>query len=234
MRLPPRRLPLVAVPDLLAATLMSAIIYLVRHGQTTWNAEKRLCGQTDVPLSALGHQQSRLLAEALSGVPLAAIYTSALQRSIDTARPTAESHRLESKVQAGFNEMHYGSLEGRLRDERDPQAKAMWERFRKDPELEPLPGAETYRAFIVRVIAGLQLVLQAHCDQKLLIVGHRAVNRVVLGALLRLPMERWQALQPRSSVLYRICCEPTPVLETIELSSGRLRGAEAPISIANA
>lgn len=197
---------------------MTTNIYLIRHGQSTWNAERRVCGQTDVPLSPRGHQQGRMLAAALSGVRLSAIYTSPLRRSIETARPVARAHRVAPTALPALSEMNYGQLEGRRRDDSDAEARDLWQAFKRDPHGQPLSGAEPYAQFMRRVTACVETLLQMHRGQSVLIVGHRAVNRVILGTLLHLPTARWQALQPRSSILYRIALAAAPSLEVIALS----------------
>ena len=60
--------------------------YLVRHGETEWNSENRMCGRTDVPLSEAGRRQAESLAERLKPIPFEALYSSPLQRARETAR----------------------------------------------------------------------------------------------------------------------------------------------------
>ncbi|MGB5083006.1 MAG: histidine phosphatase family protein, partial [Burkholderiales bacterium] len=69
-------------------------IYLARHGQSESNRERRLCGQQDPALSEVGSRQSHRLARVLADVPLAAVFTSTLRRTVQTAAPTAAAHGL--------------------------------------------------------------------------------------------------------------------------------------------
>ena len=64
---------------------------MIRHGETAWNAEGRVHGQTDVPLSAVGKAQARALAVALAGERFAALYASDLARVRQTAAPAART-----------------------------------------------------------------------------------------------------------------------------------------------
>lgn len=76
-------------------------VYLIRHAETTWNAERRLQGTLDAPLSDRGMRQLRDLTEALQAVQLAAIYSSPLSRARDTAEPIGAAHSLHRAERHG-------------------------------------------------------------------------------------------------------------------------------------
>ena len=67
------------------------IVYCIRHGESTYNAEGRIQGQSDVPLSQLGLRQSEAVAAALAGLPVEAIYSSPLERASQTAARVADA-----------------------------------------------------------------------------------------------------------------------------------------------
>ena len=87
-------------------------IYLIRHAETTWNAEGRLQGSLDAPLSDRGQRQVDHLVAVMQEVPLAAIYSSPLQRALETARPLGVARRLPVGVVEAFREMGQGEWEG--------------------------------------------------------------------------------------------------------------------------
>ncbi|MFL6072657.1 MAG: histidine phosphatase family protein [Mycobacteriales bacterium] len=94
---------------------MRTAFHLVRHGQSEWNAEGRLQGQTPhVPLTALGRAQAEAAAEALRGSGAGAVYTSDLTRAVQTAAPIARALDVTAVVEPALREQALGALEGRL------------------------------------------------------------------------------------------------------------------------
>lgn len=199
-------------------------IFLVRHGQSEWNNQGRITGQLNPGLSAKGVEQSEALAQCLlgkglgghdfggtdvagpclAGQSLAAIYTSALLRTAQTAQPTATALGLVPQRLTELNEIHMGELQGRHRDERDAAAQALWAQWQADPWGFCVPGGERFDVLVQRAQEALQRIVQRHADQQVLIVGHRATNRVLLGTLFGWPRERWGELRLRSKYLYRV------------------------------
>lgn len=94
-------------------------LLLVRHGETDWNAEGRLQGQTDRPLSDYGRRQARRLAEELEDEDLAAIYSSDLARARETAEIVGERLGLQVVVDPDLREKDWGTWEGLTAVERD-------------------------------------------------------------------------------------------------------------------
>lgn len=76
------------------------LLYLVRHGESTYNAEGRIQGQSDAPLSELGHRQTEAVAAALANLPIEAVYASPLRRALETAQRIAEKHICGAAVPA--------------------------------------------------------------------------------------------------------------------------------------
>lgn len=202
-------------------TAAPTTLYLARHGQSEWNHLGRVTGQTDIGLSPRGVEQSEGLAHCLQAVPLAAIYTSALARTVATAKPVATLQGLAIRQRPALNEIHMGVLQGRFRDERDPPAQELWAAWQADPWGPAVPGGECFETFTERVLAGWKAVLQAHAGEHVLLVGHRATNRVLLGYVLGLPRERWHELRLRNKFCYRVQLGPTPQIATYTLNGSR-------------
>jgi broad specificity phosphatase PhoE len=187
-----------------STTAAPAIVYLARHGQSEWNNQARITGRADIGLSPKGVAQGEALALCLKDEPLDAIYTSALRRTADTARATATAKGMPVVALPALDEIDMGRLEGRYRDARDPEAQALWARWQADLWGPGVPGGERFDAFAERVGQALHALLARHAGQSILIVGHRATNRVLLGLLLAWPRERWIELRPRNKYFYRV------------------------------
>lgn len=196
-------------------------IYLARHGQSEANHKSLITGQLDVELSSRGREQSEALARCLSGEPLHAIYTSALKRTVQTAQPTALARKMPIVELPALNEIHLGELQGRYRDERDVQAQSLWAAWQTDLWQFRVPQGETFSELALRSGQILEELLDRHQGQCILIVGHRATNRVLMGSLLNWPKERWQEIRLRNKFFYRIELGESPVITTIALSGSK-------------
>lgn len=199
-----------------------AKIFLVRHGQSQWNGQKRVSGQCDPPLAPKGIQQAHCLARVLGHETLSAIYTSPLRRAVETAGPTAVDHQLAIQTREALKEIHFGVLQGRFRDERDPEAQHLWEARQKDKGNYRIPGGETFPELEQRVIPCLITIFRQEAGRTILIVGHRNTNRVIMAALMHWPREIALQLNLRSKYLYEITAGQEFHLKTICLDKSKL------------
>lgn len=153
-------------------------IYLGRHGQTDWNAQERLQGWTDVPLNETGIQQAHQLRERLRGIPLDAVYSSALQRSRRTAELAAPDVPIVSL--ADLNEQSLGKYEGQT------LTGELLDEFRKrrtNPD-DALEGGESRNQHQARVRRALGFIRRNHpAGGAILIVGHGGTNNMILQTL---------------------------------------------------
>lgn len=193
-------------------------IFLVRHGRSEWNGQKRISGQLDPPLSPTGARQAQCLESLLRDEQLSAVYASPLSRAVETAEPTAASHRLAVKTCDALKEIHFGVLQGRFRDGRDPEAQRLWAEREKEKLHYRVPGGETFLELETRVMPCLQDILRQ--EGTALIVGHRSTNRVILRELMRWPLDTALGLDLRSKYLYEIVPGESPRINTIRLDNG--------------
>jgi probable phosphoglycerate mutase len=165
-------------------------LYLVRHGETLANREYRYIGTRDDPLSTLGEVQARQLADALSELPIKAVYSSPLQRTYRTALPIAARHNLEVKQVEDLRECNFGQWEGLSkadvleRSQDDHKRYLEWEH---DTTIAP-PGGESFEALQQRVVSVVENLAQAHPDQAIVLVSHVGPIKVLLGAALSAPL----------------------------------------------
>lgn len=180
---------------------MPTRIYLLRHGETTWNVEQRYQGTLDSPLGAVGWDQAARLRDALSAAPFAAIYSSPLPRALHTARVVAEPHGLPVIPHEGLREIGLGAWEGLTVAEverRYPEALHWW---RTTPHLARIPGAETLQEMHDRAVAALREIRRRHQGSQVAAVAHGGVNKVLLLALLGAPLSAYWRIRQHNGCI---------------------------------
>ena len=159
--------------------MASARICMIRHGETAWNAEGRVQGQTDVPLSATGAAQARALVAALAGERFAALYASDLTRVRQTAAPAARALGLEMRLDAGLRERHYGKFETLTYAEARERHPQDFARFKaKEPDYD-FGSGESLLAFNARAIACVAGIARRHAGEAVLVFTHGGVLEMV-------------------------------------------------------
>jgi probable phosphoglycerate mutase len=168
-------------------------ILLIRHGETAWNAERRLQGHLDIALNPEGERQAGLLAAALATAPLDVLVSSDLMRARQTAQAIADLRGLPLQTDPGLRERCYGGFEGLLYSDieaRFPQAFAAWQARDVDAALPP--GAnrgESFRAFFARATGTILALGAAHPGKTLALVAHGGVLECAYRLARGLPLE---------------------------------------------
>lgn len=164
------------------------IFYCVRHGQSAFNAEGRIQGQLDTPLSELGHAQSKAAATALAEEGIEAIYASPLRRAMDTARHLADVLSLPIQTDPRLKEIHAGVFQGLVWDEiteRYPNEAARWKSLEPDFRI---PDGETRRELMTR---GGQVfdAIRGNGHQRVAVVAHGGLLTAAFKQVLGVPAE---------------------------------------------
>ena len=147
-------------------------LYVARHGQTQWNLENRVNGRTDLPLTELGLQQARLLAERTKNLKIDVIISSPMLRAWQTAAPTAALHGLDVLVDDRLIEQDYGIFEGVSRSDKGFLANKRHFAFR-------YPGGESMMDVAHRVYGMLDEIKEKYAGKNILLVCHGGVCRVI-------------------------------------------------------
>ena len=170
----------------------TARVFLVRHGATIVSAEDRFAGETDVPLSDEGREQTRHLAKRLCTEKISAVYSSPLGRTMETARILAQPHGLEVQPRDGLREISHGHWEQLTRrevEQKFPDEMAEWER---DPYTFAPAGGESGLAVTARALPVLLDLVRGHHASCILIVSHKGTIRLLLSSLLGFDPRRYR------------------------------------------
>lgn len=178
-------------------------LWLVRHGVTEWNLQRRFCGQSDQPMIEAGRQQAAWMAALLASRPLERIYSSDLSRAAETASLIAAKQAKPQEIQttAALRELSFGAWEGLTYAQAAAQSAGQTSFF-KDPEGHAPPGGETLAAGVQRLSTFITQVVQeaetptptsGQTRGEWLIVSHGGVLRGFLCSLLGMPLHNeWQ------------------------------------------
>ena len=163
--------------------------FIVRHGETEWNAQGRIQGHSDIGLSEKGQRQARLVARRLAGVAIDVAYSSDLRRCAETARRILGRRRASLHTTSQLREYHKGVFEGlTLEESRDRHPKLYAASLVNDLDFAPT-GGESTRQTSVRVASCMGELRERHVDDNVLIVGHGGALRAAFVALMELPLE---------------------------------------------
>jgi len=173
---------------------------LLRHGEPVGG--RRYRGQTDDPLSEKGWQQMRAAVQGMQGWDV--IYSSPLRRCAEFAQELSDRLSLPMKTDARLKEIGFGSWEGRTPDDIRRDDPQRLENFWRDPIKNRPEGAETIASFQARVSEAWAGICAAHPGQRVLIVGHAGITRMILSLALGSPAEHMFRIQVDNAGFTRI------------------------------
>ena len=172
-------------------------LYFVRHGQTIWNVENKICGATDIALTDLGHQQAietgkKILEE---GIQADEILYSPLVRAAETARHISEVTGIPARMEPRLIEQDFGKWESTPRDGAD---------FRKAKEqfLSRFEGGESMLQVAQRIYNLLD-DLKAEKDKTYILVAHNGIARVVQSYFYEMTNEEYAFFGVRNCAVVR-------------------------------
>lgn len=167
---------------------------LIRHGETAWNAQRRIQGQLDIELNAEGLRQASAAGDHLKDEQFTALYTSDLARAWTTAQRIGRVVGLPLRLAPELRERRYGVFEGLTYDEasrRHPEWFARMES--RDPDFAFPEDGESLRQLYERVVERLREIAAAHVGETVAVVTHGGVldiaNRFVRGNDLSMPRD---------------------------------------------
>ncbi len=169
------------------------ILLLIRHATNDWMRRGRLAGWTpNVHLNQEGQEQAQALGRRLADIPLEAVYSSPLERAVETAQAIAGPHGLKVQLHQGVGEVQYGEWNGQpLRKlAREP----LWRVVQRWPGGARFPGGEALGEMQARVVAALEKVRAAHPQGVVAVVAHADVIKAAVAYYIGVPLDLFQRL----------------------------------------
>ncbi|GDY38039.1 histidine phosphatase family protein [Acidovorax sp. NB1] len=179
-------------------------IVAIRHGETAWNVDTRIQGHLDIPLNDTGLWQADQVARALADEPIAAIYTSDLQRAHATAQAVARATGAPLTTDTGLRERSFGHFQGRTFAEIEAELPEDAHRWRKrDPHYAPEGGESlvTLQGRIERTVAQLA---QRHLGEQVVMVAHGGVLDVLYRLATRQDIQAPRTWQLSNAAINRL------------------------------
>jgi broad specificity phosphatase PhoE len=176
-------------------------LLLIRHGETDWNKEGRLQGQSDILLNALGLEQARQTAARLIDASLSAIYASDLRRAVQTAEAIGLACNLPVQLDPRLREVHLGEWQGRLVSElNDTGDERFANRFRYPSVVAP-PGGEASQQVQARLLAAVDDIVARHPGETVAVVTHGFAVAALIAAFRNIPLDQvWELIPSNGQI----------------------------------
>lgn len=175
-------------------------IYLLRHGETQWNADgNKYCGRTDIPLTEKGISQANQVYEQFQGMEFSQVYSSPLQRAAKTAQIASGTYNVISDDR--LIEVDFGNWEGKTKEEFIPENETLWQNWERHPETTKAgESGETASEVIERVDDFFSSIVQKHSDgETILVVAHNGINRLYMAHKLGMPLNAYRKIVQENS-----------------------------------
>ena len=170
------------------------LLLLIRHGENDFTKKHKLAGYTpDVHLNERGQSQAQALADALRDVPIKAIYSSPLERAVETATPIAAARELEIQNEAGLLETNVGKWQGRSLAALRLQKH--WKVVQNAPSRAQFPEGETFYECQTRIVTALDSISRKYKPQDIVAcVFHADPIKLAVAHYIGLPLDHFQRL----------------------------------------
>ncbi len=170
------------------------LLLLIRHGENEYTKKHKLAGYTpEVHLNERGHKQAEALADALKEVHLKAIYSSPLERAVETATPIAAARGLKVQLEVGLIETNVGKWQGRSLA--SLRLQKHWKVVQNAPSRAQFPEGETFYECQSRIVAALDSISRKYKPQDIVAcVFHADPIKLAVAHYIGLPLDHFQRL----------------------------------------
>ncbi len=169
-------------------------VILVRHGETSWNQERRFLGHSNPGLNEQGEMQARAVAQRLLAEKIDKVFSSDMLRALETSQEIACLHNVPIRIMPSLREMNFGEWEGLTFAEIQTRYPVLVNKWIADPFGVRLPFGETAEEVKIRVVeAWNSIVLSAAAEEAVVIVAHGGPLRMLLCQLTGIDSSRqWE------------------------------------------
>ena len=171
------------------------ILYLIRHGETDWNAERRCQGFSDRPLNETGRRQAEATAARLSEIEVEAVYSSSLVRASELGQAVANYHDLPVQTIDALKELNQGDFEGLALSDLVEKHSAFLQRWFLDPADVRVPGGESMRELQTRAWAAIEEIVARHDSGAVVVVAHNLCNTALLCHIMQLDLTHFRRIR---------------------------------------
>ncbi len=157
------------------------MLYIIRHGRTDWNVERKMQGWTDIPLNDQGRRMAEEAAEKYKDINFDICYSSPLKRAKETAEILLKGRSIPIIIDDRLKELGFGEFEGTTKDDQ-PEGSPIWNFFNKPENYKAERGAETFDSLFERTGDFLKNVVYPQLEEgkDIVIVGHGAMNSSIV------------------------------------------------------
>ena len=181
---------------------MGVKLFLIRHGQTSWNEEGRYQGDHDIELNQVGIKQAKLAAKYLSRVEFANIYSSPLKRTLYTAETIKGRRNLKIKVREDLKEVSFGKWEGLKFLEINEKYHKDYHAWLEDPYNNRPTGGENFKEITERTTTEINRIVSENADgSSVAVIAHGGVILSLLVYWLQIPLARWKSIIQRQGAI---------------------------------
>ena len=183
-------------------------IVAIRHGETAWNKDTRLQGHLDIALNETGRWQAQRVAHALRDEPVAAIYSSDLQRAHHTAQAISQAVQCPVHTVRHLRERSFGHFEGKTWAELETDWPAQAQAWRQRvPDFAPT-GGETLLQLRARIEQALNELAARHIGEQIVLVAHGGVLDVLYRIATQLDLQAPRTWQLGNAAINRLLWTP--------------------------
>lgn len=171
-----------------------ALFLLIRHGENNYVKQGRLAGRLPgIHLNKKGYEQANLLASKLHGAPIKSVYSSPLERALETASPIASDLGLDVIIRAGLIETDYGEWQNQRI--KGLSRQKLWKLVQSSPCLMRFPGGESFFEAQLRIVNELVELSKLHDPKDMVVcVSHADPIKLAVAYFIGLPIDMFQRL----------------------------------------